>query len=109
MTPRTPLGSCVSNTPLSTRPPSLKTTGVMGSIDAHDELTYKAVARSASAMAKLGAPAKAAKDSVPGALALRALGFGYDGSGNATYNPAAGSVSSQLLVLKQAVRAEHRR
>ena len=33
----------------------------------------------------------------PGAMALRALGHGHDGRGNATYDAHAGAISSQLL------------
>ena len=65
---------------------------------ADDELLLKAVAANPFSMAELGGPpCMAANAAAPGARALRALGHGHDGLGVATYDPAAGSISLQLL------------
>ena len=107
MLPRSPLVVVDRNiTPATARPPSLKTAGQI-KVAADDELLFKAVARSASSMAALGGrPEPAEMAAIPGAMALRALGHGHDGHGNATYNALSGCVSKQLVAAQQALAAE---
>jgi hypothetical protein len=96
-------------TPLQTNafvvvpPATIKVSGHMR-VTEDAELLFKAVARSATCMAELGAHPKAADNAgVPGVLALRALGYDHDGYGNATHNERAGWYSNSKLVAQEAL------
>ena len=78
-----------------------------------DKKLMEATSCDISVMQQLGAPPKFARFSTgAGAAALRALGYGHDGAGNATYDPAVGYITCQLLRLnaeRQLFLAEQQR
>ena len=106
MMPRSPLGALSRNAQSTERPPSLSKSGQM-KVDPRDELLFKAVARSPSYMADLGGPAmKADKATIPGGLALRAIGYDCDEAGNVTYDERRGIFNAKLLAAKEKAKGE---